>query len=633
LTDGREWLEADRSGGFAMGSASGIRTRRYHALLTAAGHPPGGHVVLVGGAEVWIENGDDPVFLSSHRYMPDTVYPNGCERLVEFSHEPWPTWTYAIDERRTVVHELVCEPATGDVVLLWRVVGSVASETLCVRLLVAGRGYHALHRENCDFRFDAFLVGAGNVAWQPYDTRTAVTALSNGVYRHDPVWYRQFLYEQERLRGLDHIEDLASPGIFRFTLGGGSAPAAIVLRAGSAPYGDAAGIAENVRAAESGRRARFANRLQRAADAYLVKRGEGLTVMAGYPWFTDWGRDTFISVRGLCLASGRTDDARRVLLGWADTVSEGMLPNRFADPGEAPEYNSVDASLWFIVVVGELLAAGTTSASDERRLLAVVDAIARAYARGTRYGIRCDADGLLAAGVPGMQLTWMDAKVGDRVITPRTGKAVEIQALWINALAVAERLDLSFAKLRKRALESFRARFTRNDGTLYDVVDVDHVSGKNDASFRPNQIFAAGGLPIALLDAAAARPVVDAVEARLWTPCGLRTLAPDDPAYCGHYDGGVAERDGAYHQGTVWPWLAGPFIEAWVRVRGGTDAARNEASRRFVLPLRAKLDAGGLGHLFEIADGDAPHTPRGAPFQAWSLGELLRISSLVGARP
>jgi predicted glycogen debranching enzyme len=229
-----------------------------------------------------------------------------------------------------------------------------------------------------------------------------------------------------------------------------------------------------------------------------------------------------------------------------------------------------------------------------------------------------------------MQLTWMDAKVGDRVITPRIGKPVEIQALWINALAVAERVDPAFAALRERATTSFRARFARDDGSLYDVVDADHVRGRNDASFRPNQIFAAGGLPLALIDGAAARALVDQVEARLWTPLGLRTLAPDDPAYCPRYEGGVLDRDGAYHQGTVWPWLAGPFVDAWLRVRGSGAAARAEARRRFVAPLSAQLNAAGLGHLCEIADGEAPHAPRGAPFQAWSLAELLRMRHLVG---
>jgi predicted glycogen debranching enzyme len=361
-----------------------------------------------------------------------------------------------------------------------------------------------------------------------------------------------------------------------------------------------------------------------------VRRGDGRSIIAGYPWFTDWGRDTFISVRGLCLATGRVDDARKVLLAWADSVSEGMLPNRFTDAGEAPEYNSVDASLWYVVVAGELLAAGGLRPADERSLLDCVQAIIRGYARGTRYGIRADDDGLLAGGVPGMQLTWMDAKVDGRVITPRIGKPVEIQALWINALAVAERSDPSLTRLRARATASFLERFPRPDGSLYDVVDADHIRGNDDATFRPNQIFAVGGLPLALLEGNAARAVVDAVEARLWTPLGLRSLASDGPSYREHYVGGVVERDESYHQGTVWPWLAGPFIEAWVRVRGGTAAVRAEARQRFVAPLLETLETGGLGHLSEIADAAAPHHERGAPFQAWSLAELIRVRRLLG---
>ena len=356
--------------------------------------------------------------------------------------------------------------------------------------------------------------------------------------------------------------------------------------------------------------------------------------MAGYPWFTDWGRDTFIALRGLCLATGRLDDAREILLEWAGAVSEGMLPNRFPDRGEEPEYNSVDASLWYVVAVHDYLAAASgrrrVSGADRTALTRAVEAILEGYSRGTRYGIRADTDGLLAAGVPGVQLTWMDAKVGDRVVTPRIGKPVEVQALWINALKIGARLSPRPGGMAEKAAASFAARFwNAKGGSLYDVVDCDHVPGTADPRFRPNQIFAVGGLPFALLEGERARRVVDAVEARLWTPLGLRSLAPDDPAYAGRYVGGVAERDGAYHQGTVWPWLVGPFVEAWVRVRGGTAAAKQEARERFLDPLLARMDAAGLGHISEIADGDPPHTPRGCPFQAWSVGEALRLDRVV----
>jgi predicted glycogen debranching enzyme len=259
-----------------------------------------------------------------------------------------------------------------------------------------------------------------------------------------------------------------------------------------------------------------------------------------------------------------------------------------------------------------------------------VQAILSGYFRGTRYGIRCDADGLLRAGVPGEQLTWMDVRIGGWVVTPRIGKPVEVESLWLAALKIGGQFDSQWSDVAARGLKSFRARFWNESlGCLYDVVDVDHQAGKVDESVRPNQILAVGGLPENLLDVKRARRVVDLVEDRLWTPLGLRTLDPADPAYAPHYVGGVKERDAVYHQGAAWPWLAGPFIEAWVRVRGDSPKVRAQARTQFLEPLLERLEIAGLGHLPEIADGDAPHAPRGCPFQAWSLGELIRAQTLL----
>ncbi len=391
---------------------------------------------------------------------------------------------------------------------------------------------------------------------------------------------------------------------------------------------------KRLRAAERKRRS-FPSRLERAADVYVVQRKGGKTIVAGYPWFTDWGRDTFIALRGLCLATGRLDDARDILVQWAGAVSEGMLPNRFPDAAETAEYNSVDASLWFVVAVDEYVQAmhaeqRRVAPSDLAALRAAVNVILDGYTKGTRYRIGCDTDGLLAAGEPGVQLTWMDAKVGDWVVTPRIGKPVEVQALWLNALKIGGGFSERWATAFRLGCAAFRTRFWDEDhGYLYDVVDPDHRPGTADATFRPNQIFAVGGLPFAVLDGAPARRVVDAVEARLLTPLGLRSLAPGEAGYAAHYQGSVRERDGAYHQGTVWPWLLGPFVEAWVRVRGGTRQAKQEARARFLAPLLQHRDEAGLGHISEIADGDPPHTPRGCPFQAWSVGEALRLDLSV----
>jgi predicted glycogen debranching enzyme len=312
-----------------------------------------------------------------------------------------------------------------------------------------------------------------------------------------------------------------------------------------------------------------------------------------------------------------------------------MLPNRFPDRGDAPEFNAVDAALWYVVAVHEYVAAMAADGAlvpneDHGRLRAAVDAILVGYAEGTRFGIRCDADGLLAAGEPGVQLTWMDAKVGDWVVTPRIGKPVEVQALWLNALHIGSRFSERWQERFARGHASFMARFWNEEaGGLFDVIDCDHRAGTVDAAFRPNQIFAVGGLPLVLLEGERARRLVDTVVARLWTPLGLRSLAPGEPDYQGRYEGGVRERDGAYHQGTAWPWLLGAFVEAWVRVRGGTAEAKRSARERFLAPLWRHLDEAGLGHVAEIADGDPPHMPRGCPFQAWSVGEALRLDRVV----
>jgi predicted glycogen debranching enzyme len=314
-----------------------------------------------------------------------------------------------------------------------------------------------------------------------------------------------------------------------------------------------------------------------------------------------------------------------------------MLPNFFPDGEAGPEYNSVDASLWYVVVVGEALRArpaGAVSQAQRRRLVDALEAILEGYAHGTRYGIRADGDGLLAAGVPGQQLTWMDARVDGREITPRIGKPVEIQALWLNALATAVDLGTSSAprwrQMFERGQAAFEERFwNEGRGCLYDVVDAEHRAGAVDPAVRPNQILAIGGLPVPLLSGERARRLVAVVERELVTPLGLRSLARGEPGYSPRYHGGVAERDGAYHQGTVWPWLMGPFVEAFVRAHGGGDDVKRTAAARFVAPLVAHLREAGLGHVSEVADAEASHAPGGCPFQAWSVGELLRLQRCV----
>ncbi|HYD49976.1 MAG TPA: amylo-alpha-1,6-glucosidase [Terriglobales bacterium] len=634
--EGSEWLEADGLGGFASGTVGGVRTRRYHALLLASARPPTDRFVVVNGLDAFIEHDGRQDAISAQRYAPGVISPDGGSRLVDFTSHPWPQWTFQLGSGVQVRQELFVVKGAALTVMRWQLSQPMTAK-LSVRLFLSGRDYHSLQRENSAFRFVP-EHGPGRLQWHPYPGIPSLLVLTNGTYEHRPDWYRSFQYQEEQRRGLDCLEDLAAPGVLSWHLE--DEPALLLLSARGLGQGEwippqesVGAIVKRVEAAERRRRRGLVG-LQRAADAYFVRRGQGQTIVAGYPWFTDWGRDTFISLRGLAIASGRLNETRDILLEWAGTVSAGMLPNRFPDGGNEPEYNSVDASLWYIVAVHEYLQALGQNGrklpkASRQRLIDAIDAILTGYSQGTRFGIRADSDGLLAAGVPGMQLTWMDAKVGDRVITPRIGKPVEVQALWINALRIGATLSDRWTGMYS-AFQSFQQRFWFDGGGyLYDVVDVDHKAGAVDASFRPNQIFAIGGLPFPLLEGGRARQVVDAVEARLWTPLGLRSLAPTEPGYVGHYQGSIAERDSAYHQGTAWPWLLGAFVEAWLRVRGNTADARQEAARRFLAPLQSHLDRCGIGHVSEIADGDPPHIPGGCPFQAWSLGELLRLHALL----
>ncbi|MBI3829868.1 MAG: glycogen debranching enzyme family protein [Planctomycetes bacterium] len=630
-----EWLEADGLGGFASGTAALVRTRRYHALLLAATKPPTGRFVLVNGLEAWVETPQGTYPLSAQAYPNGVEFPQGAQWVEDFHYTPWPKWRYQFENGLRLTFELFSAHGQAATVLIWRVAGACDGAVLAVRPLISGRDPHALHHENGSFRFEAEVRGE-KVLWRPYQGVPDIAAWSNGAYEQKPDWYRNFFYAEEQARGLDCTEDLAAPGVFRWKLGP-EAPAVLILAAETAgsreieAYGTALNAALELEKRAWVRREAFATPLERAADAYLVRRGEGHTIVAGYPWFTDWGRDTFIALRGLCLATGRLEIARSILLEWSGVVDQGMLPNLFPDRGAAPEYNSVDASLWYVVAVHDYLEARaargeSVPAADLERLRKAVSAILCGYAGGTRYGIRADADGLLAAGQPGMQLTWMDAKIGDWVVTPRSGKPVEVQALWMNALRIGARFQDQWTVLYERAYAAFEQRFWNPaTGGLYDVVDADHVPGRNGGSFRPNQLFAVGGLPFPILVGERARRVVDAVEAKLWTPAGLRSLAPGEPGYAPHYAGGVRERDGAYHQGTVWPWLLGPFVEAWVRVRGGSARVKREARARFLQPVLERMGAAGLGHIAEIADAEPPHAPNGCPFQAWSVGEALRL--------
>lgn len=639
---GLEWLETNGRGGFASGTVAGPNTRRYHALLLVARRPPVDRLVLVNHLEEWLTVDQVRVPLSTNLY-PDAVHPDGYRVCEGFALDPWPTWSLEAAGVR-VAREILCIRGRDLVVVRWRLVqGAPATVTLTARPMLSGRDYHGLHRENRDVRQDA-AVEAGRVTWRTYDGLPAVSAHHNGRYRHEGDWFRRVRFPIEQERGLDCEEDWWSPGELTWVLTP-EKPATLLLTTEPGPFDVARMIEE-----ERDRRARLAReapradsltrRLWFAAEAYVSKRGDGQTVIAGYPWFTDWGRDTFISLPGLCLATGRCDLARAIIGAFAPHVSQGMIPNRFPDQDEQPEYNTIDASLWFVHAVGRYW--DSTQDDDFVRSVAwpAVRHILRGYRQGTRYAIGMDSDGLVAGGEPGVQLTWMDAKVGEWVVTPRQGKPVEIQALWIRALEVGERLakrfegeaeSTGYRTDQERARHSFRARFWyREGGYLYDVVDGPRG---DDATLRPNQIWAIS-LVDGLLTREQAEQALRIVRACLLTPVGLRTLAPGHPEYQPRYQGGVWERDGAYHQGTVWPFLLGAFVTAWVKTYGPTAAVRAEA-RAFLGGLEAHLGQAGLGQVSEIFDADSPHQPRGCMAQAWSVAEPLRalLEDLPGGDP
>src|SRR3989440_5651852 len=458
--------------------------------------------------------------------------------------------------------------------------------------------------------------------------------IDRGDFQRQPDWYWNFYHRAEAERGLDTTEDLFRPGAFRVRLEPGDVVTLIATAESEFDPPATAFDREHkrrhslLRATPSGA-PDWIKRLTLAADQFIVRRsapgGElrGTTVIAGYPWFSDWGRDTMIALPGLALATGRTQDAAAILRTFAAHVSEGMLPNRFPDGGEEPEYNTVDATLWYFHAVAAYLAA-TADKALLRDLYPALRDIIDWHRRGTRYGIRVDPqDGMLFAGAPGVQLTWMDAKVGDWVVTPRIGKPVEINALWINALEtmagfarLLRKPSEAYPRLSAKAKKSFQKFWNAERNCCFDVVDSPGL-GK-DAALRPNQILAVS-LPVSPLAPEQQKAAVDVCARQLLTSHGLRSLAPGEPGYTGHYGGSPRDRDAAHHQGTGWGWLLGPFALAHYRVYQDREAAL-----RFLEALRRQIYSSGLGTLSEIFDGDAPFTPRGCISQAWTVAEVLR---------
>jgi predicted glycogen debranching enzyme len=636
----REWLETNGLGGFASSTLTCLNSRRYHGLLVAATRPPAGRLLLLAKLEETLVLAGRRHELGVNRY-PGAVHPQGHRYLVEFRLDPFPVFTYEVEGLRVEksVFMLHGRNATAVTYALSESAGAGGLPSECaleLRPLIAFRDYHGLTHRN-DALDPGVTLEPGRARVAPYPELPALY-LSHDAERATPAgeWYLDFQYWEERARGFDHREDLFHPLTLTFDLG--SRAGACVI-ASTEPL--EAGRIAAYREAEVARRAAVAaaapsshplvRDLTAAADQFLVARGAGTTVIAGYHWFLDWGRDTMISLPGLALVTGRHEEARGILLEFAEHVDQGMLPNRFPDQGEAPEYNTVDATLWFFEAVRDFLERTGDFELVRERLYPVLTDIVDWHLRGTRYGIRVDGDGLLASGAEGVQLTWMDAKVGDWVVTPRRGKPVEIQALWYNALRVMEGLahragdETSagrYAALARRVRDAFNRLFwNESAGCLYDVVDGE----ERDASIRPNQVLAAS-LPHSMLSRERSKAMLAVVERELLTPYGLRSLAPGDPRYRGRYEGDPRSRDGSYHQGTVWAWLMGPFASAYIRANGGSRRARERAAG-WIEAFSDHLREAGLGQISEIADGDPPHTPRGCIAQAWSVAEVLRVAA------
>ena len=630
----REWLETNGTGGFAMGTVSGANTRRYHGLLVASLRPPVDRLVLLSRLDEVVE-GEAEVALSTTQY-PGALHPTGYRHLLEFRLDPFPTWVWDVGGAH-VEKQVFLVQGEQTVVVRYR---STRARRLRIAPFLAFRDYHSLTHANpaLDGRVREERAGGALVLHvRPYAPlpELHLHASAGASFVPDGVWYYAAQYIEEQERGLDFSEDLWKMGTITVDVGP-AAPAFVVASIAGRRFDET--VVEKLAAAERERRRprgddTFRARLELAADQFCVRRADGKpTIIAGYPWFTDWGRDTMIALPGLLLARGRIEEAREVLRGFCAHLDRGLIPNRFPDrTDEQLEYNTVDATLWLFQAVFAWLKAGGSASFVRDEFLPIGKQILRWHREGTHHGIGVDRrDGLLTQGEPGVQLTWMDAKVGDRVITPRHGKAVEINALYYNALRLMGLWthafgDADYAATCARQADVLASSFERtfwnpSRGALYDVIGPD---GTPDPAIRPNQIFAVA-LPFALLDVERQRSVVRIVEQELLTPYGLRTLSRDDPAYVAHYGGGPLERDSAYHQGTVWPWLLGPFARAVLTAYGRT-AETVARCRDLLRPLEAHLSDALLGSISEVFDAEPPFRAGGCPAQAWSVAELLRL--------
>ena len=638
--ESREWLVTNGIGGYTSATVAGSQTRRYHGLLIAALQPPVGRTQLVSAIdEIAYYLGTD-YSLATHRWSSGAVDPRGFLHLESFHLEgTMPVWTYALADALLEKRVWMRQGQNTTYIQYTLARGSSAME-MELKALVNYRDFHSLtHARDWRMRIEQVEHGVKVLAFEGA-TRFYLKSLA-ATCEPRQEWYLGCYLAEETARGLDDREDRLFAALFRATLQVGATVTFVATTEENASLDG-----ETARAEHENHAAKLFQLWQEksealaseapswlwqlilAADQFIVNRGlpeepDGRSIIAGYHWFGDWGRDTMIALPGLTLSTRRPDVARKILLSFSRYVHEGMLPNNFPDAGGEPEYNTVDATLWYFEAIRQYFAA-TQDDVTLQKLFPVLATIIDTHVKGTRYNIHVDsADGLLYAGGPGVQLTWMDAKIDDWVVTPRIGKPVEIDALWINALETMAVFAKLLAKhgdayetLAAQARKSFQRFWNAARGCCYDVIDSPGIG--NDASLRPNQILAVS-LPVSPLSLEQQKSVVEVCARNLLTSHGLRSLAPGEPGYTGHYGGSPRDRDAAYHQGTVWGWLLGPFALAHYRVYRDRTAAL-----RFLEPLGRQIYSSGLGTLSEIFDGGPPFTPRGCIAQAWTVAEVLR---------
>jgi len=638
-----EWIETNGLGGWASSSIIGCNTRRYHGLLVASLPDHIERMSLVSKLEETIIVNNEQFDLSVNNYG-GVIHPDGNQHQVSFTKDFFPQFVYHVGG---IVLEKTIAMVHGEntTLVIYNVLDAQQPFTLELLPLLSVRRYHGLIRANNAVNREALFSNDVFRTKVYDDTPEVFIKVPNAAYHHDPNWWYHFNYDMEKERGLDFVEDLFAPGEFSLTLQKGDSLGIIISTVD--PSGK---DAHELFAKEKLRRRSLINDLPEdevvkqlvlAADQFIIEKkirhgtsvdenpdGEKetrTTVIAGYHWFTDWTRDTMIALPGLCLSVGRYDDAKKILSAFAKSVNEGMLPNHFPDNGEPPGYNSVDGTLWYFIAVYKYLEATNDKKFVLGELLPVLKNIIEWHFKGTRHGIRATEDGLLYAGEEGLQLTWMDAKIGDWVVTPRIGKAVEINALCYNALSIyATLLQLNgnteeATSMFERAMlvrKNFNEQFWNGDkGYLYDVINGD----EKDDSLRPNQLLAIS-LPFTLIDREKSRSILKIVTAKLYTVVGLRTLSPDEPSYVSCYNGSAHQRDSCYHQGTVWSWLLGPYVDALAKLDSNSSLLKNVIDN-FIYHLNEAC----LGSVSEIFDAEFPHHPKGAIAQAWSVAEILRV--------